>query len=89
MRRSFAAALEHCDLLVLPVAVSPGNGCEAGGDFLASYQEKLFCAPVSLSGLPSLCVPAGDGAATAAGLQLVGKPYEEAALIALADRAAL
>jgi len=89
VRRSFAAALEHCDLLVLPVAVSPGNGCEAGGDFLASYQEKLFCAPVSLSGLPALCVPAGDGAATAAGLQLVGKPFGEAALIALADRAAL
>lgn len=89
VRQSFNAALENCDLIALPVVFGPAGTAAAYKDFLEGYREDLFCAPVSLSGLPALCVPAGEVESLPVGLQLVGKPFCEEALTQLAARTAL
>lgn len=89
VRRSFYAALENCDLIALPAVAAPALAAAESKDFLEAYGEDLFCAPVSLSGLPVLCVPVGEVDALPVGLQLVGKPFSEAALTQLAAQAAI
>ena len=80
VRQGFFAALESCDLIALPAAANPG-GAAHNGNFLERYAEDLFCAPVSLAGLPALCIPAGTAGGLPVGLQLTGKPFAEEALI--------
>ena len=56
------------------------------------YLNDVFTVTVNLAGLPGIAVPAGlDGQGLPLGLQLIGKPWEEGALMnvaqALEDRA--
>lgn len=90
VRDQFAAALAQCHLIVLPAAAAPAGTAAsyAEKDFLETYREDLFCAPVSLSGLPVLCVPAGTAGGLPVGMQLVGRPFAEAVLAGLAGRLA-
>lgn len=89
VRRSFAAALEKSDLIMLPAVLAPAEAGEESQDFLKAYRRDCFCAPVSLSGLPALCAPASEVDTLPVGLQLVGRPFAETTLTGLAGRAAL
>ncbi len=89
VRHNFYAALENCDLIALPAVTAPAGAAAENKDFLQGYREDHYCAPVSLSGLPALCVPAGEVDALPVGLQLTGRPFGEAALTQLAARAAI
>jgi aspartyl-tRNA(Asn)/glutamyl-tRNA(Gln) amidotransferase subunit A len=54
-------------------------------DPVAMYLNDIFTVPVNMAGLPGISVPAGlsDGGLPL-GLQLIGRPFDEAGLMPLA-----
>ncbi len=76
LRQSLSSLLINTDVMLLPTAPStaPRN--------LNTTGPSLFCAPASLSGLPSISLPSGlDAAGMPLAVQLVAKPWQEAALL--------
>ncbi len=77
-RNDMLASMAEFDALVTPATVTPAPGIESTGD-------PKFNSPWSYSGLPTVSIPcglAGDG--LPAGLQLVGRPFEEGPLLGVA-----
>lgn len=87
VRREFASALTKCDLLMLPAVKTLAGLVTEEKDFLRPWEDDLFCAPVSLSGLPSLCLPAGQIDKLPIGLQLLGRPFSEELLVLTGNQA--
>ncbi len=85
VRREFENALANCDFLMLPAVKAPPRPIAEETDFLETWSDDLFCAPVSLSGLPALCLPAGQAGNIPVGLQLVGRPFSEEVLASVGD----
>lgn len=86
VRQKFTAAFDQCDMLFLPVVRTLPHPVEEQVDFCQLYDEDLYCAPVSLAGLPSLCFPVGKVNRLPLGLQLVGRPFSEKMLIETASK---
>jgi aspartyl-tRNA(Asn)/glutamyl-tRNA(Gln) amidotransferase subunit A len=80
--RDYAAAFEHCDVVLSPT--SPSAAFPIGAktdDPLAMYLNDVFTVPASLAGLPALSMPAGlDDAGLPVGVQLVAPLLGEATL---------
>ena len=85
LRREFALALTNCDLLMLPVVKNLPPLLNEKKDLIETWEEDIFCAPVSMTGLPALNFPAGMIGELPAGLQLVGPPFSEKKLTAVSD----
>jgi aspartyl-tRNA(Asn)/glutamyl-tRNA(Gln) amidotransferase subunit A len=90
IRRDFDAAFaEGCDAIVSPT--SPTTAFKLGekvDDPLAMYLNDIYTVPANLAGLPGVSVPCGfDGKGLPIGLQLIGRPFEEGALLQLARAA--
>jgi len=83
IRRDFAAAFERCDVLVTPVAATTAFPIGARtADPLQMYLTDVCTIPVNLAGLPGLSLPCGfDGAGLPIGLQMIGPPFAEAAVL--------
>ncbi len=83
MRRDFAAAFEEVDLLVTPVMPTPAFRLgEKVDDPLQMYLSDIYTISVNLAGLPALSLPCGfTKAGLPIGLQLIGKPFEEEAVL--------
>jgi aspartyl-tRNA(Asn)/glutamyl-tRNA(Gln) amidotransferase subunit A len=83
IRGDFDKAFEGCDLVVTPV--SPTTAFKAGektDDPLTMYLSDIFTIPVNLAGLPALSVPCGfDSKGLPIGLQIIGKPLDEASVL--------
>jgi aspartyl-tRNA(Asn)/glutamyl-tRNA(Gln) amidotransferase subunit A len=81
--RDFAAAFEHCDLILTPTA--PTDAFALGAkteDPLAMYLNDVFTVPASLAGLPAMSVPAGlSSRGLPLGLQVIGRPLDEALVL--------
>lgn len=80
-------ALEGCDALLLPTTFS--EAFEIGAkinDPVAMYAEDMFSIFANLAGVPALSVPfaKGDGNLPL-GLQIIGRHYEEAHILGIAD----
>ncbi|HSW35472.1 MAG TPA: amidase [Candidatus Limnocylindrales bacterium] len=88
VRQEFKEALAKCHLLLLPAVKSMPDPIAETVDFIRSYEEDFFCAPVSLTGLPSLCLPAGLVDGLPVGLQLVGRSFGDEMLTRMAGRLA-
>ncbi len=86
VKREFAGALTKCDLLMLPAVKSLPRPVSGETELLDSWTDDLYCAPVSLSGLPAISLPAGQAGSLPVGLQLVGPPFSEEMLAAVCDR---
>jgi aspartyl-tRNA(Asn)/glutamyl-tRNA(Gln) amidotransferase subunit A len=85
IRRDFDAAFERCDLVAGPVA--PSAAFELGektGDPLQMYLADIFTITCNLAALPGLSVPCGLARGLPVGLQLVGRPFDEATLLTAA-----
>jgi len=84
IRRDFEQAFARCDVLVAPTA--PATAFALGekiDDPLAMYLSDVLTISVNLAGLPAISLPCGmDGGGLPIGLQLIGKPFGEAALLA-------
>ncbi len=83
VRREFSGVLQDCDLLMLPTAKNLPRPLQGESSFLDEWSDDLFCAPVSLSGLPALTIPAGQVDQLPVGMQLVGPPFSEKTLLAV------
>ena len=92
VKRDLEAALARCDFLVSPAAPTPAYRVgEKSGDPLEMYKGDLMTVNLNLAGLPAVVVPCGlvdapegGGARLPVGLQLIGRMYGEAALLAAA-----
>ena len=61
-----------------------GVGEKGGDDPIGMYLNDVFTVTVNMAGLPGISVPAGlDGQGLPLGLQLIGRPFDEATLFAL------
>jgi aspartyl-tRNA(Asn)/glutamyl-tRNA(Gln) amidotransferase subunit A len=83
IRRDFEQAFERVDAIVTPT--SPTTAFRLGerlDDPLQMYLADIFTLSCNLAGLPGLSVPCGfDGAGLPIGLQILGRPFDEAGLL--------
>lgn len=86
IQKDFEEAFTHCQCVAVPT--SPTTAFRLGDkteDPLKMYLSDIYTLPVNLAGLPGLSVPCGlDGSQLPVGLQLIGKPFEEAKLLEVA-----
>jgi aspartyl-tRNA(Asn)/glutamyl-tRNA(Gln) amidotransferase subunit A len=86
IRNEFAGVLRDCDALLSPTSPVPAFKIgEKSADPLAMYLTDIYTISVNLAGLPGISVPCGfTGAGLPIGLQLIGRPFDEANLLAIA-----
>jgi aspartyl-tRNA(Asn)/glutamyl-tRNA(Gln) amidotransferase subunit A len=86
IRRDFEQALTRADAILLPTTPTPPFKIgEKVDDPLAMYLNDIFSIPASLAGVPAVSFPAAlTKANLPIGLQLVGRPFEEATLLRVA-----
>ncbi len=87
IRQDFDAAFRQCDVIVTPV--SPTTAFKIGekiADPLTMYLSDICTIPINLAGLPALSLPCGfDGQGLPIGLQIIGKPLDEALILQAAS----
>lgn len=85
IRRDFLRAFEDVDTLLTPTSPVPAFKIGEKADPLAMYLLDIYTIGVNLAGLPAASVPCGfTRAGLPIGLQLIGQPFKEADLLALA-----
>jgi aspartyl-tRNA(Asn)/glutamyl-tRNA(Gln) amidotransferase subunit A len=89
IRREFDAAFERYDAIITPVTPTPAFRLgEKVDDPYAMYLNDVFTLPVNIAGLPGTSVPSGfvsvDGHELPLGLQVLAKPFDEAAMLRVA-----
>jgi aspartyl-tRNA(Asn)/glutamyl-tRNA(Gln) amidotransferase subunit A len=87
IRRDFERAFETCDIIATPVAPTTAFALGAKtSDPLQMYLSDIFTISVNLAGLPGMSVPCGfDGDGLPIGLQLIGPPFGEEAMLRAGD----
>ncbi len=86
IRRDFEQAFERCDVLISPTAPTAAFRLgEKTGDPLTMYLSDVLTISTNLAGLPGLSLPCGvSHEGLPIGLQLIGKPFDEGALLRVA-----
>jgi aspartyl-tRNA(Asn)/glutamyl-tRNA(Gln) amidotransferase subunit A len=86
IRNEFTAVLRDCDALLSPTSPVPAFKLgEKSADPLAMYLTDIYTISVNLAGLPGISLPCGfTGGGLPIGLQLIGRPFDEAGLLAIA-----
>ena len=76
----------HAMLTPATPSAAFGHGEKGGKDPVEMYLNDVFTVTVNMAGLPAIVVPAGlDGEGLPLGLQLIGRPFDEATLFSLGD----
>jgi aspartyl-tRNA(Asn)/glutamyl-tRNA(Gln) amidotransferase subunit A len=87
LRRDYENAFESCDVVAMPA--SPTAAFKLGektDDPLQMYLGDIFTVSCNLVGLPGISIPCGfTSAKLPVGLQLMGRPFDEATLLRAAD----
>jgi len=85
--RDFTLAFEKVDAILAPATPSAAFGPnDKTDDPVAMYLNDIFTVPVNLAGLPGISVPAGLSAeGLPLGLQLIGRAFDEATLLRVAQ----
>ncbi len=91
IRRDFLEAYRDVDALITPTSPIPAFKRGEKSDPMAMYLCDIYTIGVNLAGLPAISVPCGfTGGGLPIGFQLIGQPFQEAALLGIAhayDRA--
>ncbi|ACB75642.1 Asp-tRNA(Asn)/Glu-tRNA(Gln) amidotransferase subunit GatA [Opitutus terrae] len=91
IRQDFLKAYEQVDALITPTSPVPAFKIGEKSDPLAMYLLDVYTIGVNLAGLPGISVPCGfTKSGLPIGVQLIGQPFKEADLLAIAhayDRA--
>jgi aspartyl-tRNA(Asn)/glutamyl-tRNA(Gln) amidotransferase subunit A len=83
--REFADAFSHCDVLVTPTSPTvPFRIGERVDDPMQMYLADVCTLPVNIAGIPGISVPAGFVDGLPVGMQVLGKPFAEDALLRVA-----
>jgi aspartyl-tRNA(Asn)/glutamyl-tRNA(Gln) amidotransferase subunit A len=86
LRLDFEQAFAGCDLIVTPTAPEVAFRLgEKASDPLRMYLSDVYTVSANLAGIPGLSIPCGFAHALPVGLQLLGKPLDEATLLRTAD----
>jgi len=83
IRDDFSKAFEQVDVIATPVAPTPAFKLgDKVDDPLQMYLSDIFTIPVNLAGTCAMSLPCGfSQAGLPIGLQLIGKPFDEATLL--------
>ena len=86
IRNEFTTVLQECDALLSPTSPTAAFKLgEKSADPLAMYLTDIYTISVNLAGLPGISVPCGfTGGGLPVGLQIIGRPFDEAGLLAIA-----
>jgi aspartyl-tRNA(Asn)/glutamyl-tRNA(Gln) amidotransferase subunit A len=87
IKRDFEHVFAAVDVLLTPTTPGPAFGIgEVSGDPVQMYLNDIFTVTVNMAGLPGISVPAGlSSEQTPLGLQLIGRPFDEATLFRVAQ----
>ena len=86
IRRDFETAFESCDAILTPTAPELAFSLGAKSDDpLAMYLSDVYTVSANLAGLPALSMPCGMSDGMPVGLQLLGPPLGEAAILRIGD----
>jgi aspartyl-tRNA(Asn)/glutamyl-tRNA(Gln) amidotransferase subunit A len=86
IRRDFEEAFETCDAILTPT--TPETAFRLGAksdDPLSMYLSDVYTVSANLAGLPGLSMPCGLCDGMPVGLQLLGKPLDEATILRIGD----
>ena len=83
IKRDFENVFKNFDLILTPTTPTPAFKIgEKVSDPIQMYLSDIFTISVNLAGVPGVSVPCGFSAGgLPLGLQLIGKPFEEAAML--------
>lgn len=89
IRNDFSEAFAKVDALICPTSPEPAFKVgDRSDDPLKMYLADIFTIAANLAGIPGISLPCGfasvDGTRLPIGLQLLGKPFEEAQLLQIA-----
>jgi aspartyl-tRNA(Asn)/glutamyl-tRNA(Gln) amidotransferase subunit A len=85
IRQEFDEAFKSYDVLVAPTA--PTTAFPIGAktdDPYAMYLNDVCTLPVNIAGLPGISVPCGFVDGLPVGLQIIGRPFDEATVLRVA-----
>ena len=86
LRRDFDQAFRGCDLIATPTAPSVAFRVgEKTSDPLAMYLSDIYTVSANLAGIPGVSLACGFAHRMPVGLQLLGRPLDEATLLRVAD----
>lgn len=82
----FERAFQRVDAIFTPVSPTPAFKLgEKITDPLTMYLSDIFTVSVNLAGLPAVSIPVGKTGRLPVGLQIIGKPFEENKILAIAQ----
>jgi len=82
IRRDFEQAFATSDVIATPTSPIPAFRLgEKTSDPLQMYLADIFTVPANLAGIPGLSLPCGLAGGLPVGLQLLGRPFDEATLL--------
>lgn len=85
IRQDFLNAYREVDALITPTAPTPAFKIGEKSDPLAMYLCDIYTIGVNLAGLPGISLPCGfSSSGLPIGLQLIGQPFNESELLAIA-----
>ncbi len=86
IKKDFEDAFKTCDVIATPTTPTPAFELGAKTDDpLEMYLSDIYTSSVNLAGIPGMSIPCGLTASKLpAGLQLLGKPFDEETLIRVA-----
>jgi aspartyl-tRNA(Asn)/glutamyl-tRNA(Gln) amidotransferase subunit A len=86
LRRDYEQAFGSVDVVAMPTSpIPPFRLGEKTDDPLQMYLADIFTVSVNLAGLPGISVPCGFADGLPIGFQLIGKMFDEATILRVAD----
>ena len=85
IKKDFDSAFESCDVLIAPTSPSVAFRIgEKAADPLQMYLSDIFTLSLNLAGLCGVSIPCGFSQGLPVGLQIIGKPFDEAGILRVA-----
>ena len=82
IKQDFERAFKDVDVLITPTMPYPAFKLgEKIGDPLSLYLADVDTVPINLAGVPSISVPCGFSDGLPVGMQIIGKHFDEAAIL--------
>ena len=86
LRRDYELAFESVDVVAMPTSpIPPFRLGEKTDDPLQMYLADIFTVSVNLAGLPGISIPCGFTGTLPIGFQLIGRMFDEATILRVAD----
>jgi aspartyl-tRNA(Asn)/glutamyl-tRNA(Gln) amidotransferase subunit A len=83
LRQDYDRAFASCDVVAMPTTPTPAFRLgEKTSDPIQMYLSDVFTVSANLTGLPAISLPAPGGSGLPVGVQLTGRMFDEATLLA-------